>query len=206
MPDPIHDHTAKKAGGTDERSAADSATRFGGLRCPSEVLALKWSDVNWEDSRFHVLSSKTEHHDGHESRMVPLFPDLKTVLLEAFEKAEEGSEYVITRYRKTNANLRTQFERIIQRAGHEPWPKLFQNLRSTRETELVERFPLHVVTAWIGNSKLVAKKHYLQVTDEHFIRATSEETAQNAAQQLHATTRNGANQRLVVVRRGLASH
>ena len=128
--------------------------------------------------------------------MVPLFPDLKPVLLEAFEKAEEGSEYVITRYRKTNANLRTQFERIIRRSGHQPWPKLFQNLRSTRETELTERFPLHVITAWIGNSELFAKRHYLQVTDEHFIRATSEETAQNAAQQLHATTRNRANQRL----------
>ena len=52
---------------------------------------------------------------------------------------------------------------------HQPWPKLFQNLRSARETELTERFPLHVVTAWIGNSELVARRHYLQVTDEHFI-------------------------------------
>jgi hypothetical protein len=32
-------------------------------------------------------------------------------------------------------------ERIIKRAGLKPWPKLFQNLRSTRETELAEDFP-----------------------------------------------------------------
>ena len=97
-------------------------------------------------------------------------------------------------YRQGNANLRTQFNRIIRRAGYEPWPKLFQNLRSTRETELAEHFPLHVVTAWIGNSELVAAKHYLQLTDEHFIRATGEEAAQNAAQNLHEMTRNDSKQ------------
>ena len=53
--------------------------------------------MNWEDSRLRMLSSKTEHHDGHESRMVPLFPDLKPVLLEVFEKSEEGSECVTSR-------------------------------------------------------------------------------------------------------------
>ena len=49
--------------------------------------------------------------------------------------------------------------------------KPFQNLRSTRETELAETYPIHVVCAWIGNSEAVAAKHYLQVTDEHFERA-----------------------------------
>ena len=58
------------------------------------------------------------------------------------------------------------------RAGLEPWIKPFQNLRSTRETELVEQFPVHVVCYWLGNSEKVAKAHYLQVTDEHFQRAT----------------------------------
>ena len=56
------------------------------------------------------------------------------------------------------------------------WPKLFQNLRSTRETELTETFPLHVVTAWLGNSQLIAAKHYLQVTDSHFQEATQNPT------------------------------
>ena len=64
-----------------------------------------------------------------------------------FEQAEPGTEYVITRYRKHNCNLRTQFERIIAKAGLKSWPKLFQNLRSTRETELTERWPKHVVYA-----------------------------------------------------------
>lgn len=115
-----------------------------------------------------VRSPQTEHHEGRESRLVPLFPELRPHLEGAFDAAEPGTEFVITRYRDKNSNLRTQFERIIRKAGLQPWPKPFQNLRSTRETELAESFPIHVVCAWIGNSQAVATKHYLQVTDDHF--------------------------------------
>ena len=48
---------------------------------------------------------------------------------------------------------------------------MFQNLRSTRETELADDFPMHVVCQWIGNSQPIAAKHYLQVTDDHFSKA-----------------------------------
>lgn len=52
-----------------------------------------------------------------------------------------------------------------------PWPKLFQNLRSTRQTEPEEKFPSHALCAWIGNSDQIARKHYRQVTEDHFSRA-----------------------------------
>ncbi len=61
--------------------------------------------------------------------------------------------------------------KAIRRAGLEPWPKLFHNLRATRETELAADFPLHIVCKWIGNSIQVATRHYLQVRDEDFERA-----------------------------------
>jgi integrase len=159
--------------------------RYGGVRCPSEVLTLKWSDVNWDASRILVHSPKTEHHEGGESRLVPLFPELAPYLHEVFAEAEPGTERVITRYRQPNSNLRTQLKRIIHKAGLKPWPRLFQNLRSTRETELTADFPLHVVVRWLGNSQLVARKHYLQVTEEHFARAAHFEAhlAQKEAQQ-----------------------
>jgi integrase len=147
-------------------------SRFGGLRCPSEHLGLRWGDVDWERSRITIHSPKTEHHEGGESRQIPMFPELRPYLEEVFEEAEPGTEYVITRYRNDNANLRTQLQRIIRKAGLKPWPKLFQNLRSTRETELAESHPMHVVCSWIGNSQAVAAKHYLQVRDEDFDRAS----------------------------------
>ncbi len=115
-----------------------------------------------------VHSPKTAHHDGKGARVVPLFPEIRGPLEQVFEEAETGSVYVITRYRQANINLRTQLERIIAKAGLEPWPKLFQNLRATRETELAKSFPMHVVCDWIGNSKMVAAKHYLQTTEDDF--------------------------------------
>lgn len=147
--------------------------RFGGLRTPSETLLLRWADVDWERGRLLIRSPKTEHHEGKDSRLVPIFPELRPYLKAASAEMADGAEFVIVRHRDSNVNLRSQLQRIIAKAGLTPWPKLFQNLRSTRETELAETNPLHVVTAWLGNSQLVATKHYLQVTDEHFAKAAS---------------------------------
>jgi integrase len=161
-------------------------SRFGRLRCPSEHLELRWQDVDWDRGRLTVHFPKTEHLVGHEYRTIPLFPELREILEEAFEAAEEGSSYVITRYRNSskgsNVNLRTQLERILKRAGLTQWPRLFQNLRSTRQSELEESFPSHVVCSWMGNSRPIAERHYLQVTDQHFELATSMRgAAQNPA-------------------------
>lgn len=147
-------------------------SRFGGLRCPSEHLALNWGDIDWAASRMRVTSPKTEHHEGHGSRVVPIFPELRPYLEAAFEAAEPGSEYVVAGYRRAATNLRTQLERIIKLAGLEPWPKLWANLRASRATELATEHPAHVAAAWLGHSTSVAQKHYWQVTEADFTKAT----------------------------------
>jgi len=171
-------------------------SRYGGLRCPSEHLALRWSDVDWDKACITVHSPKTEHHEGGESRLIPLFPELLPLLRDSFEQAEPGTEWVIQKCRDPRVNLRTHMHRIIRRAGLIPWPKLFQNLRATRETELAESWPEHIVCAWIGNSRLVARKHYLQVTEDHMKRAASGApgVAQIAAQQPAETPRTATHQ------------
>ena len=172
--------------------------RFGGVRTPSETFALTWGDVDWEGQRIRVRSPKTAHHPGGESRMIPLFPELLGPLQEVWEAAREGAVHVIEKHRIGSANLRTTAEKIIRRAGVKPWGRLFQNLRSSRETELCQSFPLHVAVAWIGNTAAVAAKHYLQVTDADFTAAVQGQgdggrgaksgalEAQNAAQPISA--------------------
>lgn len=172
-------------------------SRYGGLRCPSEHLGLRWEDVDWASGKMTVHSPKTEHHEGGESRQVPIFPELLPYLSKVREQAEPGTTHVITRYRDTNANLRTRLYKIIKRAGLKPWPKLFQNLRSTRETELAKTYPMHMVCAWIGNTQAVAAKFYLQVTDADFEQAATASpddcsALRNALQQAHATTGRGS--------------
>jgi integrase len=168
-------------------------SRWGGLRCPSEHLALKWQDVDFEAGRIRVPSPKTEHLEGRSERFIPMFPELRGPLLDVFEQTPEGSVYVINRYRRPGGNFRTHFTRILRRAGVTPWPKLFHNLRSSRQTELAETFPAHVVCKWLGNTEAVAKAHYLQVTEEHFRLASgdTEQAAQIPAHQPRPTVSNG---------------
>lgn len=139
-------------------------TRFAGLRCPSEVVNLRWTDVDWDANRLRIDSPKTG------LRFCPLFPELRAVLSEAFDLATDGAVFVVSRYRD-GQNLRTQFGRIIEAAGVVPWPKPFVNMRSSARTELAETFPSHVINAWLGQSTIIAEKHYLQVTDAHWAAA-----------------------------------
>jgi len=181
--------------------------RFGGLRCPSEVLSLEWRHVDWERGRLTVPSPKTQRYDGKGSREIPLFPELRLALTEAHELAEPNDPYVVggevgRTYRAAatrhaghwrNSNLRTSFEKLVRRAGLEPWPRIFHNLRSSCETELLSRFPLHVVAQWMGHDAKISIKHYAQTTDEHFeqaIRADAKSGAlvtQIAAQPMQAS-------------------
>ncbi len=36
---------------------------------------------------------------------------------------------------------------------------------------MADKFPLHVVVTWIGNSERIAAKHYWQVREEHYKQA-----------------------------------
>lgn len=192
-------------------------SRFGGLRCPSEVLSLRWQDVDWDASRIVVQSPKTEHHAGKASRVIPLFPELRPILAEALYLAPDGAEFVVdAKFRKAamgpagwmNANLRTTFEKIVRRAGLQSWPRLFHNLRASRETELVEAYPVQVVTSWLGNTPSVAMRHYLMTTDEHYDAAVkgdksatepatlkaAQNAAHKAAQHAHAENRGESHE------------
>jgi integrase len=110
------------------------------MRCPSEVLTLRWSDIDFEKGRIRIDSSKTG------LRFCPLFPEVREVLLEAKEEAE-GRDALVARRFRGRLNLRTHFQRIVTRGGLKPWPKLFHNLRSSCRTELQERFPSHAIDA-----------------------------------------------------------
>lgn len=149
--------------------------RIGGLRNPSETLRLTWADVDWSNGSILVHSSKTEHHEGKKTRLIPMFHKLREQLERQWDQTKEGgSPYVIDKWRDTSANMRTQFHRIIFRAGLPEWERTFQNLRESRANEIWSKYPDHVAQAWMGHSKRVAQKHYLEVTDGQFQSALSE--------------------------------
>ena len=102
---------------------------------------------------------------------MPLFPELLPYLQQAREDAQEDAEYVLPKLRREGYNPATHMKRIVKKACGTAWPKIFQNCRSTRQTELSQKFPSHVVSSWLGNSTKIAEQYYLQVTENHFQQA-----------------------------------
>jgi len=168
--------------------------RFGGLRIPSEALALKWGDVDFNGKRFIVRSSKTEHHEDGGIRIVPMFPELVDRFQAVYDAAAEGDEHVITRYRDAGTNLRQQFGRWIAAAGVKPWPKLWQNLRASRATELADMYPSHVCAGWLGHTEKIADSFYRMTTDAHFDRAVTVTATEAMRQTMRVIAEQGVTE------------
>lgn len=138
--------------------------RYAGMRS-HETRIQRWDDIDLPNNRMIVRSHKTPP-----IRSCPIFPELRPHLLRAREMAPPGAEYVQTRY-SPDANILTTMEKIVIGSGVVPWPKLMQNLRATRETELLAHYPAKDVCSWLGNSPDVANKHYAMTMQASFDRA-----------------------------------
>ncbi len=170
--------------------------RYAALRCPSEALLLRWSDVDLPGRRLTVSSPKTESQ-GKPWRVVPVAPRLAELLSDAWELAPAGAGHVVDlpQYRGKSGNwvgcnLRTQLARLMRRAGV-LWKRPFRVLRSSCVTDWAREHPVHCVAAWAGHTVPVAGRHYLTVTDADFARATGgaksgAPAAQKEAQQASA--------------------
>ena len=150
--------------------------RYLGVKIPSEIVPLKWSDVDWEGQRIVITSPKTKRHRGGDKRVCPIFPEVLPFLQEAWEAAPEGAVWIFPSIRSAGKNLRSWLDRAILRAGLTPWPRLWQNFRATRATELADQYPSHVAAAWLGHTERIADGHYRQVTGDHYDRASKEAT------------------------------
>jgi integrase len=141
--------------------------RYAGMRS-HETRLQRWEDIDIPNARMIVRSTKTPP-----TRVCPIFPELMPHIRRAREMAPSGAEFVQTRY-TPEANIGTTFTKIVERAGLVPWDKLFQNMRATRETELMAVYPVKDVSSWLGNSAPVAMKHYAMTMQDSFTRATRE--------------------------------
>ncbi|WP_146516635.1 tyrosine-type recombinase/integrase [Rubripirellula amarantea] len=145
--------------------------RYAGMRCPSEITRLSLEDILLDKGQMRIRSPKTG------IRYCPIFPEIRPILLAQMDLTErimEVSDGRLVYPHGVDVNLSTTMAKIIERAGVARWPRLFNNLRSTRRTELEDAHPAHVVDAWMGHDSKTAKKHYLQVTDKHVAKATGQ--------------------------------
>lgn len=150
---------------------AAALARYGGFRLPSELTEFTWDRVNLPERVMVVWDVKRKR-----DRVTPIFPELYEYLVKHWELFGDKSAHVIVDpiHRDPEANLRTTFGKYVVRAGHAKWPRLLQNLRASCETDLLNRFPIHQVVKWIGNSPNVALRHYAMVSDQDLAKAAAE--------------------------------
>lgn len=163
--------------------------RWGGLRIPSELAFLRWSEIDWTAKKMLInipkKTSRVEQERGNfATRWIPLFPEIDLALREYREEYDcEDEDFIFPDLDGTDSDgilLRKDLTGILRRAGLTPWPKLFMNLRSTRDTELQNSLPLYVVCSILGHDPQISLKHYTQITDETFLRlSSSDPTASN---------------------------
>lgn len=152
--------------------------RLGGIRIPSELSQMKWANVDWDAGRILIHSPKTKKKKA--TRKILLFPELRQVLLDHLEHFGGESEYVIVdpRLRDSNSNLRTEFGRILMKAGVEKYPRPFNNLRSSFITDLLNSDNARLanirnVAYLAGNSPKTILRHYAQMLGDRLDEAIS---------------------------------
>jgi integrase len=152
--------------------------RIGGLRCPSELKNLRWSDINFEQAVITIRSTKTEHHEGGATRVMPIFGDLRVEIDKLyFDSGNDSTDYVITAIHHAadkKVSLTAKTNAIIRKAGLGDIPRFYDNCRTSRSNELVRKYGSDLENAWLGHSDKVRKKYYWLQNDKEIATATSE--------------------------------
>jgi hypothetical protein len=174
--------TAIKACGADVELAGILAlARYAGLRIPSEIKDLRFTD--FEDSCFSngtgifrvPVSGKTG------TRRVPLFNELIPHLKAIQEKSKPEQEFVFEKYRSCK-NIGTLIKKKMQKAGLKVWEKFFINQRSSCQTDK-ERlgWSRSVMDAVFGNSEAIRIQHYIQPLPDEDYAKLGQQNANNSA-------------------------
>lgn len=139
--------------------------RFGGLRIPSEIRDLRFSDFVG-----NVIKIGKDTKTG--AREVPFFTEIR----EEFGRIVPPADLSGRIFGKLGG-FRLRIQRAICRAGFLVWEKLFVNLRSSCITDLAERgYSDKTLNAIFGNSAAVRARHYIQFRREReYSRVLSED-------------------------------
>jgi integrase len=139
-----------------------------------------------------IYSPKLHRADGSEEkawRTVPISPTLAQFLQEALDAAPE-STHVFTL--GSTSNLGEMIQDAAKRSSVDVWARTFDSARESCENEWLDKYPGHVVAAWLGHSVATQRRHYAGVRDEHFdlvawsdtrVAARAAATSENVAQE-----------------------
>lgn len=143
--------------------------RYAGLRAGCEPSRLLWSKhVDLEKRRLLVPCKKTERYAGKALRRVAIDERLLAHLSLKFQNKAADEDRVCRLDRLSGTHCRT-VRRAIRRAGVSSWPKLFQGLRVSFDSEL-RNHGIHTDFAgkMTGHSAKISQDSYTAVPEETF--------------------------------------
>ena len=161
--------------------------RWTGCRI-GEALILRWRDISFgqEDPTIEMREKDTigsgVDRSKNPTRIVPLFAELRPILDEARELADDDEEFVLNdiaglrdkpefelcgpdgkkiRSGRYETNVSGHLRRAIRKAGLKEWPQPWHGIRDFRLNELVRLgYRAEEISAWCGNSAKTREIHY----------------------------------------------
>jgi integrase len=139
-----------------------------------EALNLEWHNIDWVHNRLRVIGRDDWQTKDRQARVVPVCPELSSLLLDAFEQADEKQGRVIPPGVVVVKNISRDFDALCRRAGVVRYPKPLHTLRKSCITDWASRHPGHVVKQWAGHSDMdTTEQYYLQVSEAEYEQAAA---------------------------------
>jgi integrase len=138
-------------------------SRYAGLRIPSEIRDLKFSDFRFNENKFGkegIFRVPVTGKTG--TRAVPFFSELQPHFLALYNSRQPNQEFVFVKYRNCK-NVGTLIKRIMKKHNLYVWEKFFNNQRASCITDKVRQgWSRSLLDAVFGNSESVRAGHYIQ--------------------------------------------
>jgi integrase len=141
--------------------AIEVAWNLGVRTGESELLALTWNDIDWEDSSIKVYATKTKT-----TRIIPIAPNFLERLKAMREKARTG--YIIEYQGRPMRKFRRSLKSAVERAGIS-YPVVMYDIRHLFATVLLrEGGDVAAVSKLMGHStvKMTVDQYYHLLGDE----------------------------------------
>ena len=152
--------------------------RYTGCR-RNEPFKLRWRDINFGKRTLVMPSPKTARL-GQDTRIMPLWDELNNILSSVKKEiAGKSKEYVVGGLMNLpnddrsavlwdSKNPTTTMNKMCKNAGLTPIRSFFQNLRRTRENQLLQAGTHRpdAIHAFLGHTDAVFASNYLIVNDE----------------------------------------
>ena len=168
--------------------------RWGGLRLPSEIAFMTWADIQPDRITIKIpkkTSLSQQERGEFTTRLIPCFPEIRRAvdeyrreLVQVLEREPAKTEKVFPDLKQSESSaalLRKELTGILKRSGLPVWPKIFQNLRSTRDSELQRMgYPIATVCKWLGHTQQISEKNYFQVPEFDYPAASRRESPRDS--------------------------